>query len=223
MGNPEIRLVVPGARVDDVRPMGEEERHARFTLRGGPGQVRGVAFGVGGTLAKRAAQGPARRERAAGAERVERRHRAARGARDALRPRRGARRTTRGAQSDAEWTERLAAALEGPLPVASVRPTAMGPDGRSPTGRGARWWIGATASGLAVIGELASSGERVLVVCADAIWRRGIVESAVHPGRYAGAEPARSSRRAARSPPRTRDAERCPRRLGRPLFVARPA
>ena len=59
MGNPEVRLVVPGARVDDVRPMGEEERHARFTLRGGPGQVRGVAFGVGGTLAKRAAQGPA--------------------------------------------------------------------------------------------------------------------------------------------------------------------
>ena len=59
MGNPEVRLVVPGARVDDVRPMGEEERHARFTLRGGPGQIRGVAFGVGGTLAKRAAQGPA--------------------------------------------------------------------------------------------------------------------------------------------------------------------
>ena len=59
MGNPEVRLVVPGARIDDVRPMGEEDRHARFTLRGGPGQVRGVAFGVGGTLAKRAAQGPA--------------------------------------------------------------------------------------------------------------------------------------------------------------------
>jgi hypothetical protein len=40
------------------------------------------------------------------------------------------------------------------------------------------------ASGLAVVGGLASSGERVLVVCADALWRRGIVESAIHPGRY---------------------------------------
>ncbi len=41
-----------------------------------------------------------------------------------------------------------------------------------------------------MIGELASSGEPVLVVCADALWRRGIVESAVHPGRYGGGETA---------------------------------
>ncbi|HYH61769.1 MAG TPA: hypothetical protein VD766_07875, partial [Solirubrobacterales bacterium] len=37
----------------------------------------------------------------------------------------------------------------------------------------------------AVIGELASSGEGVLVLCADALWRRGIIESAIHPGRLA--------------------------------------
>jgi hypothetical protein len=43
-------------------------------------------------------------------------------------------------------------------------------------------------SGLAAVGELASSGEGVLVVCADALWRRGIVESAVHPERYTGAQ-----------------------------------
>ncbi len=127
MGNPEIRLVVPGARIDDVRPMGEEERHARFTLRGGPGQVRGVAFGVGGTLAKRAAQGPAdvslRLELNEWNGATE--PRAVLGtlydpveapANDEWRA------------DDAEWTERLAAALEGPVAFAGAadtkRPTA---------------------------------------------------------------------------------------------------
>ena len=32
-GNPEVRLLVPGARIGDVRGMGEEERHARFVSR----------------------------------------------------------------------------------------------------------------------------------------------------------------------------------------------
>jgi len=40
------------------------------------------------------------------------------------------------------------------------------------------------SSGLAVIGGLASSGESVLVVCADALSRRAIVENALHPDRY---------------------------------------
>ena len=96
--------------------------------------------------------------------------------------------------SDAEWTERLAAALDGPLALPSQRPERNVPTatryetrrGTFASGRGARWWIAARASGLAAIGELASSGERVLVLCADALWRRGIVESAVHPGRFGG-------------------------------------
>ena len=176
MGNPEVRLIVPGARVDDVRPMGEEERHARFTLRGGPGQVSGVAFGVGSTLGKRAAQGPAD-----ASVRLELNEwngatepRAVLGtlydsaeppADDAWRA------------SDDEWTERLAASLEG-----AVRSFAT-PEGAA-TARRREVVDRRDASGLAVVGELASSGERVLVLCADALWRRGIVESAVHPGRY---------------------------------------
>src|SRR5262249_51402622 len=35
-GNPEVKLLVPGARLADVRPMGSGERHARFTLASGP-------------------------------------------------------------------------------------------------------------------------------------------------------------------------------------------
>ena len=47
-GNPPVRLIVPGARVRDVRPMGEGERHARFSLEGASARARGVAFGVNG-------------------------------------------------------------------------------------------------------------------------------------------------------------------------------
>ncbi len=182
MGNPEVRLVVPGARVDDVRPMGEEERHARFTLRGGPGQVRGVAFGVGGTLATRAAQGPAdatiRLELNEWNGATEPRAvlgalydpvTAAEG--DAWRA------------ADGEFAERLGAALDSRSSFPGVDPGLVPAGTRAVVDRRA-------ASGSAVIGELASSGEPVLVVCADALWRRGIVESAVNPGRYGGGETA---------------------------------
>ncbi len=44
MGNPGIRLLVPGARVRDVRTMGEG-KHARFNLHSGSHKALGVAFG----------------------------------------------------------------------------------------------------------------------------------------------------------------------------------
>src|SRR5204862_5430114 len=50
IGNPGVRLLVPGARLADVRPMGSGERHARFTLASGPRRALGVAFGVNGEL-----------------------------------------------------------------------------------------------------------------------------------------------------------------------------
>jgi single-stranded-DNA-specific exonuclease len=43
-GNPEPTLLVPGARLGDVRAMGEEGAHARFTLAGGGARARAVAF-----------------------------------------------------------------------------------------------------------------------------------------------------------------------------------
>jgi len=50
MGNPAPRLLVPGARFTDVRPMGEG-RHARFSVCSGGARARAVAFGCDGRLA----------------------------------------------------------------------------------------------------------------------------------------------------------------------------
>jgi single-stranded-DNA-specific exonuclease len=44
MGNPGVRLMVPAARVSDVRTMGEG-KHARFSLHSGAHRALGVAFG----------------------------------------------------------------------------------------------------------------------------------------------------------------------------------
>jgi len=45
MGNPGVRLLVPSARVRDVRAMGKEGTHARFSLHSGAHRALGVAFG----------------------------------------------------------------------------------------------------------------------------------------------------------------------------------
>ena len=49
MGNPSPRLLIPGGRFVEPRPMGEG-RHARFTVRSGGSLARAVAFGCGGQL-----------------------------------------------------------------------------------------------------------------------------------------------------------------------------
>jgi single-stranded-DNA-specific exonuclease len=49
MGNPSPRLLVPGARFADVRPMGEG-RHARFSVSSGGVRARAVAFGCDGRV-----------------------------------------------------------------------------------------------------------------------------------------------------------------------------
>jgi single-stranded-DNA-specific exonuclease len=50
VGNPGVRLLVPGARFDDLRTMGEGH-HARFSVRSGGARARAVAFGCEGRLA----------------------------------------------------------------------------------------------------------------------------------------------------------------------------
>jgi single-stranded-DNA-specific exonuclease len=47
VGNPDVSLLVPAARLVDARPMGEEGRHVRFTVEAGGHRARAVAFGVG--------------------------------------------------------------------------------------------------------------------------------------------------------------------------------
>jgi single-stranded-DNA-specific exonuclease len=49
MGNPRSRLLVPGARLRDLRPMGDG-RHLRFAVVSGGITARAVAFGCGGQL-----------------------------------------------------------------------------------------------------------------------------------------------------------------------------
>jgi len=49
MGNPRSRLLVPGARFGDVRPMGEG-RHVRFSVTSGGARARAVAFGCDGKV-----------------------------------------------------------------------------------------------------------------------------------------------------------------------------
>jgi len=49
MGNPRSRLLVPGARLRDPRPMGDG-RHLRFVVGSGGASARAVAFGCGGKL-----------------------------------------------------------------------------------------------------------------------------------------------------------------------------
>jgi single-stranded-DNA-specific exonuclease len=49
MGNPSPRLLVPGARFHDARPMGEG-RHARFSVISGGVRARAVAFGCDGKV-----------------------------------------------------------------------------------------------------------------------------------------------------------------------------
>ncbi len=50
LGNPAPQLLVPGARLEDMRSMGEG-RHASFSVISGGARARGVAFGCEGTLA----------------------------------------------------------------------------------------------------------------------------------------------------------------------------
>ncbi len=56
MGNPRTRLLVPGARFSDVRPMGDG-RHARFSVSSGGARARAVAFACEGRPAA-GAEGP---------------------------------------------------------------------------------------------------------------------------------------------------------------------
>jgi single-stranded-DNA-specific exonuclease len=50
IGNPRVNLLVPGATLTDVRAMGDEGRHARFTVASGGTRCRAVAFGCDGRV-----------------------------------------------------------------------------------------------------------------------------------------------------------------------------
>ncbi len=152
IGNPGVRLLVPSAHVRDVRTMGEGNRHSRFSLHSGAHRALGVAFG-------RSSLGVGDDDPVDAAVRLEVNH-----WNGAVEPRVVLRElyprsTAERAGEPAQWWERFEAELASDLDEWPP----SGPAG----GRQRRPLTSANAP-AAVVGELASSGESVLAVAADA-------------------------------------------------------
>ncbi len=176
MGNPAVRLLLPGARLAELRPMGEG-RHARFTVSSAGVRARAVAFGVGDSLSTMTGDArpdhalrhdvTARLEINEWAGSVEPRlivnavHPLA--APDPEAPAGCAGCGCR-ARSDS-WWQAVFAELEAPLEQPDLAPRA----------EGKRTVIDRRGEGvLGTISELLSTGEPLLVACADVSRRRAL-------------------------------------------------
>jgi single-stranded-DNA-specific exonuclease len=164
MGNPQPTLLVPAARVGDARSMGDEGQHCRFTLSSGGARARGVAFRTAAGSLSGCGDDPLDVALRLELNRWN----------GAVEPRVVLRALCRvdpgkagmvGAEGDF-WTE-LEAALTGEPDVW----------GSIDTGVGSRELRDHRGQGFAgVAGDLISSGEPVLVVCADVARRREALE-----------------------------------------------
>lgn len=184
-GNPGVRLLVPAAKVADVRPMGDGDRHARFVISSGPSRALGVAFGVNGSLAEAAATGPldlsVELELNEWNGAIE--PRVVLGtvysAEPIAEPEHGDAPPAASSIVADEFWRRHDAELVAPLEPWPPTSPAVGERERVER-RG--------ASAAATIAALASGGARVLALCADAIRRRELVEGAARPARFGGGE-----------------------------------
>ena len=159
-GNLEPTLLVPAARLGDVRGMGEEGQHSSFTLSSGGARARGVAF----RTAPRALTSAAGSEPQDAAVRLElNRWNGAVEARVEL-----------SALCEREASDCPALGEDEPFWERVERELAAGEDGPAALGgepcRELRDRRGEGFAGVA--GDLLSSGEGVLVVCADVSRRR---------------------------------------------------
>ena len=182
IGNPSVRLLVPSARVCEVRPMGKAETHARFRLQSGSRSALGVAFGVNGDLAAAQLADPldvsVKLELNEWNGMVE-----PRVVLGDLYPERSRETPSEPPPpSDDEWWRRLEAERAAPLDEWPPHPTDEAPS----ADRRRRVIDRRGASGVATVAALASSGEPVLVLCADALRRRELVDRAAAPGRFGG-------------------------------------
>ena len=190
-GNPGVRLLVAGANVGDVRAMGEEGRHARFSLASGSRRATGVAFQVNGELEAAARSGPLdvsvelelNEWNGAIEPRVVLGSLYLRDGDPQPQPGGGSpgdAQAGEGAIGDDEFWRRHDAELE-----ADLSPWPSPPPQRGVT----RELIDRSgASGVSTIAALGSSGETVLAICSDAVRRRELVERAARPGRFGGGE-----------------------------------
>ena len=166
MGNPGVRLLVPSARVRDVRTMGEG-KHARFSLHSGAHRALGVAFG-------RSKLGVEEDDPVDAAVRLE-----VNRWNGSVEPQVVLRELYPVSDHvctcpEAEWWGRFERELRLPLDAAGGKLEPERSRGREEICR--------NGSGAAVLAELVSSGAEVLAVCADASRRAGLADLA----RFAG-------------------------------------
>jgi single-stranded-DNA-specific exonuclease len=190
MGNPGVRLMVPSARVTDVRTMGEEGKHSRFSLHSGSHRALGVAFG-------RSSFGVDDDDMLDAAIRLEVNH-----WNGAIEPRVVLREVypldaaTPGASAhpcscdEAEWWARFEAELGRDLGVEGdsvIHRESRHTAGVESSSRIARVSChGAGSSPTATIAELVSSGAGVLAVAADASRRAVLANGATGLARFNG-------------------------------------
>ncbi len=190
MGNPGVRLLVPSARVCDVRAMGEGDKHARFRLQSGPRSALGVAFGVNGELGR-----PELADSVDVSVKLELNE-----WNGAVEPRvvlgelypegPAAEAGERPYPAEREWWRRLDAERQVRLDDWPPRVAEAGgmPQRRRVVDRRG-------GSGVATMAALASSGDWVLAVCGDALRRCELVERAAAPARFGGGSVAIASGR----------------------------
>lgn len=194
MGNPGVRLMVPSATVSDVRTMGEEGKHARFSLHSGSHRALGVAFG-------RSSLGVGAEDAVDAAVRLEVNH-----WNGSVEPRVVLREiyplkegkaeeadvTSDGGPrlhvcecADAEWWARFEAELGRDLDRAPSEGADLLPQPRQTRPSVRRRVVGERPAAV-VIAELVSSGAGVLAVCADASRRAALAGGATGLARFNG-------------------------------------
>jgi single-stranded-DNA-specific exonuclease len=184
MGNPGVRLLVPAARVTDVRTMGEG-KHARFSLHSGSHRALGVAFG-------RASLGVEDEDLLDAGIRLEVNH-----WNGSVEPRVVLRELHPLEEPEAEepvlphtcsgdeaaWWARFETEISAEL-VAETAPTSL-EEGLSRSREGRRL-VESSAPATVAVAELVSSGAGVLAVCADASRRAALANGAAGLARFNG-------------------------------------
>lgn len=189
MGNPGVRLLVPSARVTDVRAMGEG-KHARFSLHSGSHRALGVAFG-------RSSLGVEDEDWLDATVRLEVNH-----WNGSIEPRVVLRELYPLEEpatddekptpphscvcDDAEWWRRFEAELASPLAGEAVKNLVEQGNSRLREAGGVRQVVDGGASATVAIAELVSSGAGVLAICADASRRAGLGAGATGLARFNG-------------------------------------
>jgi single-stranded-DNA-specific exonuclease len=193
MGNPGVRLMVPSARVSDVRTMGEG-KHARFSLHSGAHRALGVAFG-------RSSLDVGEEDPVDAAVRLEVNH-----WNGSVEPRVVLRELYPLGEDDAastpatasvlhtcecgedEWWQRFEAELGRELPAEAGHGGATSPGigGESRPAARQRTGVRGGSSASATIAELVSSGAGVLAVSADASRRAALATGATGLARFNG-------------------------------------